>query len=490
MIQLKNIIQQLSQNHFEQLTCKLKESKAEKFCSLLEHYRFNSQSDEEIVEQLGLNNNAFYVLKSRLFDKVQHFLVHELTDTKTDTLLQLTTIPDLVFNTPGELSVAVLTKLEKQLQKMDMPYHLTLVYSALKKLSLNTPKYYEYSQRYNKHVAFSLALDKAEDLLADFCKRAGEYHLSRDRQALQILALIKKEMNNLCELYDSHHLKICKYIVDISAALFASMTEYTKQDEPVEDMLDKMSSILSAHPAQAHTLERDRRYRYLINVFSFLSYVYYHNHKLYKKELQYFEIVNNNFPSFLNYNHSCMPSFFFISKIETTLLRNTEASLYTENKKLFEGYQPDPYNLPGRVNYFKYTAVSAYYSGKYKEAAKLLGALLNETGFKDFPHAETELRLLLALLYAHCHEFELAWQLVRNTTRKVSQLNEDGSYENAVTFSRLLKLLLSTPKKETAQKLLELKNRFLMYNQGDKHMLEFISFDEKFVERSMTIFSV
>src|SRR3990172_4978833 len=50
---------------------------------------------------------------------------------------------------------------------------------------------YEYIQQYNKHVAYTLALDKIDDLMAEFNNKLGEYFLSRNIHYLDILKLIK-----------------------------------------------------------------------------------------------------------------------------------------------------------------------------------------------------------------------------------------------------------------------------------------------------------
>ena len=65
------------------------------------------------------------------------------------------------------IAIATLKKLEKDLIDYDLSNELTIVYKSLKKLHVNSPDYFHYSQLYNRHVAYMLALDKAEDLLAD-----------------------------------------------------------------------------------------------------------------------------------------------------------------------------------------------------------------------------------------------------------------------------------------------------------------------------------
>lgn len=478
MLQLKNILQQLNNSDFEQISESLKKSKADKFLALLNFYKDGRIPDEEIQKKLGINSNAFYVLKSRLFDKVQTFLRESSEDELTDTFKKLVTIPNLIFNTERSIAAAILTKLEKELLENDMPNELTNVYAALKKIHIHSDKYYEYTQRYNKHVAYTLSLNKAEDLLSDFIKKLGEYYTSRNESLLPIFPMLKREIRNLNNLYKSHHIKVYQNIIDISIALFLPFNEAIKDDNPVEDILDETETILSHYP-------KDSGYQFLRTTLNFLFFEYYHKHKLIKKEMQYFELLHTQFPVFFYHNHTCFCSKFLISKVETYINQGNAETLYEENAGIFEKYNPEKTDIPNYVNYIKYLAASAFYSKKYSETAKILSELINEIGFKHFPHSEIEIKLFLTLAYSMCNKYELAWNVLRSATRKISEVNDSGSYENAKMFAKILNLQLSSAsqKGKTAEKILPLKNQFELLNQGDKRMLEFIKLDEKLIEQ-------
>ena len=127
--------------------------------------------DEEIRETLGLSTNAYSTLRSRLHTKVQNHLI-ALSDnpTRADVLNKLLSIDDIIFTQKPTIALTTLKKLERELIRFDLSNELTVVYKYLKKLHLNTTEYFHYSQLYNRHVAYSLALDKAEDLLAKYYK--------------------------------------------------------------------------------------------------------------------------------------------------------------------------------------------------------------------------------------------------------------------------------------------------------------------------------
>lgn len=475
MLHLKNIIRQLSKEDFQVIANKLISGKAEKSLSLLNFYKAGILTEDEIIKNLEVNSNGFYVLKHRLFEKIQEFLQVASAGSLTAILQQVVTIPNLVFSTDRKIATAILKKLEKELIENDMPHELTSVYGALKKIHSHSDKYFEYSQCYNKHIAYTFALEKAEDLLYEFVKKFAEYYSSRDHSVLSVLPLLKKEMFNTCALYKSHRLTVYQNLMNISMAIFLPVSDITSDDKPIEDLLDETESILLSH-------SKDPVYHYLNIVLNFLAYEYYHKHKLHKKEMQYFELMNSRLPSFLYFNHTCFCSKFLITKMETYLFLNKESSLKEENVLWLDKYQPEPSDAPNYINYVKYLAASAYYSGKYIEASKYLSDLLNDVSFKHYPHSEIEIKLFLTLTYSLNNKYDLAWNLLRSAIRKIDEYNGDGSYENAGIFAKMLKLQMSSNKGDLSVKLRPLKNQFELLNQGNKRLLEYIRLDEKLMQ--------
>ncbi len=475
MIKLKSIIQQLKEKEANELIQQFKDSKAEKYLTLFTHYRENKMSDEEIQATLDVNTNAYYTLKSRLFDKIQEFLSNNLDSPVIDLLRKVANIPNLVYNTHRDTAIAILLKLEAELRDYDMPYELSSVYNALKKLTLHSPKYYEYTQAYNRHVAYTLALDKAEDLLANFNKALSEYYASKNAQTVGLLKLIKDEMGNIARLYESHHLQVYKCIVDISFALFIPGSEAVKDDEPVEDLLAKMEKIFAAYP-------KDTNYQHLNLAYNFLAFEYYHQLKLYKKEVKYYDTVNENLNSFLLFNHCAFTSRFLVSKLERNVMNDTEKNLFEENTTLQENYEPDKMDIPNYINYMKYLAVSSFYAKRYQEAVGMLSRLVNDVSFKNYPHAEIEIKLLLSLFYSMINKYDPANSLMRSVARKVRETEDEVGYENASIFNKILSLQMSSSAREVEQKIRQQFQRFEMMNTGSNRMLEYLKFDDAFIK--------
>src|SRR6185312_5613500 len=174
------IIKQLSPEDYNAIYTSLAESNAEKSAHLLRFLREKQLSDTKIMEELEVNSNAYYTLRSRLNQKIEEYLLQQMESPRTTLLKKVATINDVIFTKKKAISLATLKKLEKELLDYDLSNELTIVYKTLKKLQINSPDQFNYSQLYNKHVAYMLAVDKAEDLLSEYFKKYGNYILTYD----------------------------------------------------------------------------------------------------------------------------------------------------------------------------------------------------------------------------------------------------------------------------------------------------------------------
>lgn len=474
MLNLEGIINRIEENEFQELSEKLLANKADKYNALLTYYRHGNISEKEMLKALEVNSNAFYVLKSRLFDKVQEYLLTQVEDPKEEIYRKVRSIPSMVYNTQPEIAVAVLTKLEKDLIANDMSYELTSVYAALKKLHLHTDKYYEYDMQYNKHVAFMLAIDKAEDLLQQFTVKLGQYDATRSEEHLQVIPLIKKEIHHICQINQSHHLEVIKNIIDISIALWLPLENSTLDDKPVEDMLDEIKEVFDKYP-------KDPKYKHMNIILDFFYFEYYHSLRLTKKEKDFFNAVNENLAYFMQFNHTVFVSRFFKSKIERYLELGIQDQLVKENEELLESYTPNYNDIPNFVNFQKYLSLSSYYAGDCKTANDHVKEIINNISFKNYAHSEVEIKLLQCYLYCNTDKQDLAWNMIRSINRKIRELNEHGDYENASTYIKMIKTHLSSKKANVEDKLFALKDKFNYLNRGKSQILYGIKIDNNFI---------
>ncbi|PWJ44125.1 hypothetical protein [Sediminitomix flava] len=479
MAKLKHIIQQLSDNDFNAIYESLLESNAEKSAYLLRSMRGNSVADITIMEELSVNTNAYYTLRSRLNQKIEEYLLEQMESPRTDLLKKVANIPEMIFSRKKTISIATLKKLEKELLDYDLSNELTIVYKTLKRLHLNSPDHYQYSQLYNKHVSYMLAIDKIEDIVADYFKKFSEFALTGNENDRLSLELLNNELNNLCSLYDSHRPYVYKSCVNIFHRLFVKEDDpFSTDDEaPIEDIFDRIDGIFQEY-------QQDPLYYHLNLVFSFLKLEYYNHFKVYRNVEKYFDEVNEQSSALMSYcNLFTFPSQYLKTKVERHLRTGTEKELYEENKHLFLDYSPDVEDIPNYISYVTYRAICCYYADKFDEAARWINNLLNELSLKKYPEALLEIKTVLALQYCCMRDFDLFNQLVNSIQRQIRLLGK-GQCEDIVYFVKMLKTGISEAKKDKEMKINSLVDKYNKIKAGRLNCpTQYIRKDEKFITR-------
>ncbi len=475
MAKLKNIIKQLSEKDFKSIHDSLIESNAEKSAYLLKALRERQLSDSKIMVELDVNANAYYTLRSRLNQKIEEHLLQQMESPRTDILRKVANLNEVLFTKKRTISVATLKKLEKELLDYDLASELTIVYKGLKKLHINSPEYFNYSQLYNRHVAYMLAVDKAEDLLADYFKKYGSFFLSGDETEKLGLELLMKEMQNVAKLYESHRLYIYMSCMLVFHRLFVEREDNMQDGESIEDIFHHVQKIFD-------TYNLDPVYYHINLVFEFLKLEYYNHYKVYKQAEKYFEEVNDATSNLLvNYPYYTFSAQFLISKMERQLRLGTEKELYAENETLFTDYEPDVNDVPRQLVYVVYRALSCYYVGKFEEAARMINNFLNETSLKRYPFAQMEVKAVLALQYCMTRDFELFNQLSNSIQRQIRMFGKDEC-ENVLMFLKILKIATSEAKKEKPKKINAVIPKFKAISVNYFSPVSLIKMDEEFVE--------
>ena len=244
MIKLKKVISHLDNNTYCDIVEQFNKTKAENFLFLLQSYRNNGITDADIMVKLDLNTNSFYVLKSRLYDKIQNNLSSEIDLTKEDVLNQFHQLPEICFSTPREVAMAVLLKLEKDLLTFELHNELVLLYSILKRINLYSDKFFHYSQLYNKHIAYTLSIEKSLDLLGEFNRKLNQYMFSRSKDLINELLFLHKEIDDYFLLNSDRQIEIIKYFIELQLAIFCDQLKNTD----VQGMLNKTHELLSNLP--------------------------------------------------------------------------------------------------------------------------------------------------------------------------------------------------------------------------------------------------
>lgn len=475
MAKLKNIIKQLSEKDFKAIHDSLIESNAEKSAYLLKALRERQLSDNKIMSELDVNANAYYTLRSRLNLKIEEYLMEQLESPRTDVLRKVANINEVLFTKKKAIAVATLKKLEKELLDYDLANELTVIYKSLKKLNINSPDYFQYSQSYNRHVAYMLAVDKAEDLLADYFKKYGDYLLNGDDTEKLGLTLLMQEMQNVAKLYESHRLYVYQSCMYIFHRLFVEADDNAhREGESVEDIFDRVQKIFESY-------HLDSIYYHMNLVFEFLKLEYYNHYKVYRQAEKFYEEVNDAAANLMvNYSTYCFPSQFLISKLERHLRLGTEADLNADNESMFLDLEVDPLDVPKHIIYITYRALSFHYADKHDEAAKLINNLLNEVSLKKYPYMQLEIKSLLAMQYTLLRDYELFNQLSNSIQRQIRLFGKD-SCENIQLFIKILKIATSEAKKEKGKKINAIVPRFNATTVKYFSPTKLVKMDEKLV---------
>lgn len=477
MSKLKNIIKQLSLQDFNSIYTQLVESNAEKSAYLLRFLREKQLSDTKIMEELEVNTNAYYTLRSRLNQKIEEFLLQQMESPRTTLIKKVSTVHEIIFTKKKAIAVATLKKLEKELLDYDMSNELTIIYKSLKKLQINTPDHYVYSQLYNKHVAYMLALDKAEDVLADYFKKVGNFFLTNDESEKLGLVLLSRELENVSNLYQSHRLYVYLNCLKIHHKIYLSDTVTPREDEEsVETIFDKVEKIFEQYYL-------DSTYYHLKVVFEFLKFQYYNSTNQFRKAEKYYDEINirtNNLVT--NYNLFSFSPSFMMMKLDRHYRLETEDMLYEENKSLFEDFETDKNNIPQYVLYASYRAICCYNIGKYDEAAKWMNNLLNDLSLKKHPNTLLELKIFLGLQYCLLRDYDLFNQLINSIQRQVRILGKQEC-AHILILTKVMKASLNDYKKGKSPKVQVYINKLNKSRPKYFSPLNHIPVDETMVAR-------
>jgi len=481
MAKLKNIIKQLSDSDYQAIYDSLINGNAEKSAYLLKAMRERQLSENRMMTELEINANAYYTMRSRLSQKIEEYLVQQMQSPRTDLLRKVANINEVFFTHKKTIAIATLRKLEKELIDADLVGELPTIYKLLKKLHINHPDYFTFSQLYNRHVAYMLAVDKAEDVVADYFKKYGTYYLTGDPTEKLSLELLTKEIHNIANLYESHRLYVYKCCIVVFHRLYVEGDETASPDEEsIEDIFGRVQKIFESY-------NLDPVYYHLNLLFEFLKLEYYSHYKVYRQAERYFEEVNDAASNLLiNYPYYTFSIRFLVTKLDRALRTNTEGELYPEIKELFADFEPDTNNVPQHVIYSVYCALCSYYAGRYEETARILNNLINDVSLKKYPQAQMEVKALLCLQYCMLKDIDLFNQLSNSVQRNIRIIGKDAC-ENVLTFLKILKIAVSEAKKEKQKKITALIPKFKSATVNYFAPTSYIRMDEKFVERLIAL---
>jgi len=456
MLNLRQLIRRLDPDILASLESSLINSKAENFLVLLREYQNAGASDVLIQEKLKITANSFYVLKSRLYDKIQEHLSGDVHGSKEEVLRLIHTIPEKCVGEPREVAMAFLEKLEKDLLYYDMHNELLHVYSAFKKVTLFSDSYFHYSQLYNRHVAYSLSLEKAEELLGAFVVALSQYDFSRSPKLLENLVFLGQKIDDYHVLNPSRQTWLIKQLVMVQLDIFCNV----RNAGTTEELLHSLRNYLSELPGSSPFKEWE-------TVIDYMCFEYYFAVGQVTLADSFYGKVEKNLDTLCLYNYLCMTSRYFISKIRYLQLNNRTALM---NDEPVSRIISDPNDIHTQVVLGIYSAMSHFYEGHLKEAAITLNSLLNINSFKDYFHINAEIKLSLAYLYILVSEYDLAANILKNLSRKIKS-DTHGEYQHALDLIRLFQTELKASSAAATSRQRDLYTLFAARNNNSRTRL-------------------
>jgi hypothetical protein len=341
---------------------------------------------------------------------------------------------------------AFLEKLEKDLLYYDMHHELLAVYSALKKINVFSESYFHYSQLFNKHIAYSLSLEKAEEILGTFTVALSQYDFSRSPKLLDNLVFLSHKINDYHVLNPSRQTGLVRQIALVQLEIFCN-TRNNK--ETTEELLGSSRKLLQELPDSSPLKTWEP-------VLDYLCFEYYFRVGQKGLAVEFFRKVDGSFKTLFLYTNLCLTSRFLISKIKYLQQRHEVAAI--------RDIPPaqvitDPNDTHTNVLMGYYTAMIHYYDHNYKEAAVTFNSLLNMNSFKDYFHITVDIKLSLAFLYLLLKEYDMAANLLNNLSRKIKTDGMD-EYQHA---NDLIKVFQTEMKGDSEKLRSKMKDSFELY---------------------------
>ncbi len=477
MLDIKEIIGQFTAKEADEFHAMLNESKAEKTAILFQLLREDKANDKEILELLSINSTAYYTLRSRLYDKIQDFIVQKIDGPGMEILEKVNNIDYIIFNYPTTQAFTILQKFETELKKYDHPEYLLKVYNGLMRLSKDREQYFHYSQLYNLNLTFLIDYEKAQQFLGDFIRAMADHRLSRNPDLPDRLELITAQLNELYQQYsESPRIFILYAIVASHYQVYIEDGAQSLDLEPMEDIMKKVDGILK-------TKKKDHFFGNMILLFHYLSYRYYTKYGIQKKEDEYFQKVYSELVKFLNgYGFYAIPTRFLTGIVKKALRDGNPDQLLSIGENLERQFDIGPEDVINYYNFKIFLALSAFYNDDYDRAHEHLNDIRNNVSLKNYPHADMELRLFLALNYIMSGEAEMSNSLLKSINRKLKSIDYHD-YENLKILRKIIQNGSKMPSRERLQKTQQLAHEYERINKGTYQLLEGLELNDELIKK-------
>lgn len=475
---LSKTIKKLTDEEYQQLLQEVSGKKKNKPFLVLETTRQREVEDSEMMDILQVNPSAYYTLKSRLNSKIAAILSKKVQNPIQTLMDEVSRVPAHLFGNNREFSVRALRELEKQLIEYDLNAELILVYKTLAQLHLYSEEYEVYETKFNKHVAFSLAVSKAEGLFFRFMKKLGVYQLNGMESDLEEVIMLKRELSNICELYDSHRLYVLYNIAHIYYLCNVphKLDGLKARELEMEAVLQKMSQIFESYPM-------DTFYQNIKCITDMLYFEYYVRTQNIVRADYYLQRIHQILPD-LTEKH--MMNFFVVQFLRSKVMKyqvdgNIDQLQYYADK--LEKYCDIDLNEEYHyISMKRYLAIVKFYQRDFQGAARKINELRNQVSLKHYLYTDIDSKLFQALQYCIMGDDSLCMQIISSLKRQIRE--QDAEYESARFLMKLLKTALKPADyRRKIKRISEMWTEFDEMNKGSFPVISYVKVDENVIRR-------
>ena len=470
---LSKTIKKLSDEEYQNLLFEVSGKKKNKPYMVLEATRNSNVEDSELMDMLQVNASAYYTLKSRLNSKIATILSKKVENPIQTLMDEVSRVPAHLFGNNRDFSIRALRELEKQLIEYDLNAELILVYKTLAQLHVFSEEYDYFENKYKRHVAFSLAVSKAENIFFKFLRKIGEYQLNQSESDLEEIVMMKRELSNICELYDSHRLFVLFNIAKIYYLCnVQNNTEgLASREIEIDNTIQKMNEIFEKYPL-------DTFYQNIKGITNLLYFEYYTKTKNVVRADYYLNRVHASLPDFAE---KPTMHFFLIQFLNSKIAKYT---LDSNIEQLNYGYDVIENQIDIKeneifhfVSTYRYLATTKFYAKDFQGAAKKINQLRNRIALKQHLVADVDNKLFQALQYCIMGEDSLCMQIVSSLKRQIKE--SEDQFESTKAMIKILKTALKPADyRKKMKKIAELWSEFESINKSPYHVLKNIKLDE------------
>lgn len=466
---LEAVVLELPNDLLLEFSCLLDAANAKKY-NLLLHAIRNQKSTEFQLKELSPNKTAYYVLRSRLYDRLQDFLF--LKYYENSKCPDVSILDDLFLNNNKEIAECIFLKMESMLLLAQDFEKLIPLYRLILKYAVYTNKYNDYAYKYKKALHNLFCINKTEDAFIEFNQLLSDYFITKNEKTLRQLSAIILVINKNYKKTGLKRIKILFYLTEIQLYISFSIESQNIENVLYHDLFNEIDDYQLSNSIY----DRFLPWSSCLDIIKFEWFVKIDR---LNKSKEYLEKLIEKNSIVISFSSIIFRSNFYVSVIKYQLKTNNEKELiHIFNKIGCSRY------INNKVDLYVFNlfhALSLFYDKRFDEASKILITFQNDCNYKEYLVIDIEIKLLLALFEILNKKDDLAKFNIRNVARKITLHNRAGAFENYKTILKILKTSLSNKGPSHKQKLITKYLDVLNLNKSSSYFFEILFLDHHIV---------